>query len=442
MAFSGFAVRLIIRLLAIVANCYALAFVFLLNQYLLTFINLIALLALQVYALFRYLTRWQNDLKAFSDSVKHDDFNIQYNAIDDRDPHREMYAVLNHISGVVRHLKSQVEQQNQYLQYVVENAQVGLVAYGDDGTVLLCNQEVFSVIGAQSLKNINALQISNPEALAHIKLLVPGQARLVVLKNNQSQKLSLRMSRIVVEGNAVNIISMLNISQELEENELQSWQDLISVLTHEIMNSITPIHSLNGSMSKYMDKIEGNNELVQKAKSSLAVINRRSQLLMDFVVRYRQISTVPLPEKKPVMVRALIDEVILLMQEQLRDIEVTVTGDDVKLFIDVGQIEQVLINLIKNAIHAMTDAAHKELSITIVTGSESVKVTITDNGQGVSADVASKIFIPFYTTRPEGSGIGLTISRQIMQRHGGRIEFASEVGKGTTFTLVFPATSP
>ena len=438
MAFNSFAISIILRLLAVAGNCWLLAYFNLLNKYLLTQINLAVLLAIQLYLLMRYITRWQKELRLFFDSVKHGDFNIHYNVVNTRDPYNEMYKALNHVSGVVRMLKGQVEQQNQYLKYVVENAQVGLIAYRIDGAVLLCNDEALRIAGLQALKSMNALSSSNPTLAAHMKSLIPGEPRLVVIKHEPAQKLSLRMTRIIVEEKAVDIVSILNIRHELEENELQSWQELISVLTHEIMNSITPIHSLNGSMSKYLDKIDGNHETVEKARNSLAVINRRSQRLMDFVDRYRQISTVPLPEKRLLHVKTLLNDITLLMQDQLRNISVDVEGYDAEILADAGQVEQVFINVIKNAIHAMEGVAGSRLSITIESDTTSVLVKIRDNGPGISEDIASKIFIPFYTTRAQGSGIGLTISRQIMQRHSGRIDFTSETGKGSTFTLRFP----
>lgn len=438
MAFNSFAISIILRLLAVAGNCWLLAYFNLLNKYLLTQINLVVLLVIQLYLLMRYITRWQKELRLFFDSVKHGDFNIHYNVVNTRDPYYEMYKALNHVSGVVRVLKEQVEQQNQYLKYVVENAQVGLIAYRTDGAVLLCNDEALRVVGLHALKTMNALSSSNPALAVHMKSLIPGEPRLVVIKNEPAQKLSLRMTRIVVEGKTVDIVSLLNIRHELEENELQSWQELISVLTHEIMNSITPIHSLNGSMSKYLDKIDGNHEIVEKARNSLAVINRRSQRLMDFVDRYRQISTVPLPEKRLLHVKTLLKDVTLLLQEQLGNISVDVEGYDTEIFADVGQVEQVFINIIKNAIHALEGAAGPRISISIESDTTSVLVRIRDNGPGISEDIATKIFIPFYTTRSQGSGIGLTISRQIMQRHGGRIDFTSEKGKGTTFTLRLP----
>jgi two-component system, NtrC family, nitrogen regulation sensor histidine kinase NtrY len=235
---------------------------------------------------------------------------------------------------------------------------------------------------------------------------------------------------------SVYLLSILNIRQELDENELRSWQELISVLTHEIMNSITPIHSLNGSMAKYLDKISGNEEIVAKAKSNLEVINRRSESLMTFVDRYRKISTVPLPVFQEIEVAQLLKNVTELLQEDLKDVKLTIKAGYEIISVDVPQIEQVLINILKNAKHAMEEKEFQELVVTVTSRENETRVAISDNGKGIPSDVMDKIFIPFFTTRKEGSGIGLTLSRQIMHRHGGNVEVTSNP-YGTTITLLF-----
>jgi nitrogen fixation/metabolism regulation signal transduction histidine kinase len=438
MVFKSFQFQVALRLVLIALTCYAVTYVAQLNGYWVTLGNLGLLLILQLILFFRFLTRWQRDLKAFVNSVNHGDYTITYNLLEKDHPYYALHQMLNNVTRYVREVKSQFEQQSQYFQYVVENAQIGLIAYDENGKVILCNNEALKLTGQSVLKNIHDLAQTDPNLYSHLINLGLSQSRLILEKKQNPVKLSARLSKFVVEGHAVFLLSLVNIRPELEENELQSWQDLISVLTHEIMNSISPIHSLSGSMHKYLDRVEGNEETVTKAKNSLEVISRRSQSLMRFVDRYRTISTVPLPHLQPVKADTLIDSVLTLLQEDLMGIETKVNHSNEIIEADFQQLEQVLINLLKNAVYAMKNSPEKRIMISVTHTDQRIQITIADNGKGISADVLNKIFIPFFTTRPEGSGIGLTLSRQIMHRHGGHIEVYSEEGKGSRFVLILP----
>src|SRR5690606_31867855 len=249
-----------------------------------------------------------------------------------------------------------------------------------------------------------------------------NQPRLIILKGNEVQKISARLSEIAIGNESIFLLSLMNIKSELDENELQSWQDLINVLTHEIMNSITPINSMTGSMIKYLDRIEGNDESVERARNSLNVISRRSAALMDFVGRYRTISDVPLPRLQVVNASDLVNGVLTLMSEELTGVEVTVISNAEKVTLDAALIEQVLINLLRNSINAMSDQSSRSIKIEVTRNDSNCVISVADNGRGIAPEQLDKIFIPFYTTRKDGSGIGLTLSKQIMHRHGGHIE--------------------
>lgn len=437
MGFNNYRFAILLRLVLIIANCYGVTYLVQLGTYHWTLVNAMLLLVLQVFFLFRFLTRWQRDVSIFANSVKHGDYSITYNLIKKNDPHVELYGMLNNVSRYVRQLKVETEQQNQYFKYVVENAQVGLIAYNEKRDVLLINKEALQLLRLSEMKSLD--DVASTDRVIHDELINLGisQPRLIVSGRDRSLKLSARRSKFVIDQQAVNLLSLINIRPELEENELRSWQDLISVLTHEIMNSITPIHSLNGSMVKYLDRIEGNTEVVSKAKSSLEVINRRSQALMTFVDRYRKISTVPLPRKERVDMLKLVQRVMTLLQNDLEGARVINKVESLIVLADTDQIEQVLINLIKNSLSALRESLRKEIEIKSETNDQRIILSVVDSGKGIPADVIDKIFVPFFTTREGGSGIGLTVSRQIMQRHGGSMEVKSDA-TGTTIRLLFP----
>jgi two-component system, NtrC family, nitrogen regulation sensor histidine kinase NtrY len=438
MVFKRYHFQILFRLLLIVANCLAVVYVWQLRQYWISFYNLIGLLILQVYLLFRYLTRWQQDVRIFANSVRHGDYNIRYHLVNKDDAHFELYQMLNSISDYVRSLQSEFVQQNQYFEYLVKNAQVGLIAYDEDGKILLSNQEALSLLGKNQLKNINQFKESNPGLHEQLISLALNHPKLIRGGSDETVKLSARLSKIIIDEKQIFLLSLMNINPELAENELQSWQDLISVLTHEIMNSVTPIHSLSGSMNKYLDRIEGNDEIVSKAKHNLDVMARRSQSLMHFVDRYRTISTVPLPRLEPVDLGKLISDVLSLMQTELAEVKIEFSPQSIILKLDPSLIEQVFINLIKNALGAMAGLQSKTLTIGMKADEKFVNISVGDNGKGIPVNVVDKVFIPFFTTRENGSGIGLTLSRQIMHRHGGTIDVKSFEGQGATFVLKLP----
>lgn len=438
MVFRRYEFQVLLRLVLIVVNCLAVAYVWQqFHTYYISLYNLIFLLALQVYFLFRYLTRWQRDVNVFANSVKHGDYNITYHLVNKYDPYHELYQALNGISSYVRSVKAESVQQNHYFQYIVENSQIGMMAYDEKGSVILSNEETFRLLGVKGLKSLQQLKEINPTLHDQLSSLDFNQPKLIRL-DGVSLKLSARLSKIVIDERPVFLLSLINIKSELDENELQSWQDLISVLTHEIMNSVTPINSLAGSLTKYLDRMVGNEEIISKAKYSLDVMTRRSQALMNFVDRYRMISTVPLPRLERIDLKELTSGVLKLMENELSGINIQFVAQPVVVEADPSLVEQVLINLFKNALYAMGREV-KNLKIEIVTTEKFVRLRVTDNGCGISPAVVDKIFIPFFTTRENGSGIGLTLSRQIMHRHGGAIEVASSEGIGSTFTLSFPA---
>jgi two-component system nitrogen regulation sensor histidine kinase NtrY len=438
MVFRSYHIQIIFRLALIVLNCFGIFYIWTLHQYWLTLYNLIGLLAFQVYLFLRYLTKWQKDIEMFATSVTHGDFNISYNLIDKSDPHYKLYTTLNYLSAYLRQVKSEYVQQSHYLRYVVENTQVGLIAFQDDEKIVLINAEALKLLKRNELKLLNDLHPSDPQLYHTLKKLQLNSPTMIQSAINTQARLSARLSKFVIDGKTISLLSLLNIRSELEANELQSWQDLISVLTHEIMNSISPIHSLHGSLSKYLDKIERNEEQVTKARHAVEVMSRRSQALMSFVDRYRKISAVPLPVLQPVDVGNLIDEVVILLSEELKGIDVVVTHQHNVAELDRSMIEQVIINLFRNAIFAMGESHKKKLEITVSVIKNELVVNIRDSGKGIEQDLLNKIFIPFFTTRETGSGIGLTISRQIMHRHGGTLEVSSVPGTGTEFTLKFP----
>ena len=225
---------------------------------------------------------------------------------------------------------------------------------------------------------------------------------------------------------------MRHLAESLRYDEMEAWQKLIRVLTHEIMNSITPIISLSETLSE-REMSEKNYPVMRQG---MQTIHRRSKGLLEFVENYRKLTRLPAPVRRPVAVRELLQDLQKLFSEEY--IRIELPEADRILQIDRTQIEQVLINLIKNAKEACSRKEHPRIEVKMLPAlSWQCLITVNDNGEGILPEVQDKIFVPFFTTKPSGSGIGLSLCKQVMNRHGGNITVQSTVGKGSCFTLLF-----
>jgi len=222
------------------------------------------------------------------------------------------------------------------------------------------------------------------------------------------------------------------------ETENEAWQKLVRVLTHEIMNSIAPIISLSETITERAEQNKMNEDDYQTMLQSIQSIHRRSKGLLDFVENYRKLTRIPAPVIRPVPVSEIFNQIELLFTENKSSIHFSLASSNLHIHADRTLIEQVLINLIKNAVEACTDTPDGQVLVKAFRKENTVAITISDNGCGIVPEAIDKIFVPFYTTKPGGSGIGLSLCRQIINRHGGTISVASEEERGTTFSISFP----
>jgi len=277
-----------------------------------------------------------------------------------------------------------------------------------------------------------------------------GGRELVRLKiGEELVQLSIYAIELTLRNENVKLISIQNIQSELEEKEMEAWQNLVRVLTHEIMNSVTPISSLAGIVEEELKPhvVEDNNEPLTKEQLgdihlSLQTISKRSEGLIHFVKEFRSLTSIPKPRPVPIDIRTLLEELAMLHRRDLNDrgiqLTISVYPEDLTLSADKNMIEQVLINLIRNAIQAFEDQEEKKIEIKVFVNEKSrAVIAVKDNGTGIDPEAMEKIFIPFFTTKKSGSGIGLSLSRQIMRVHQGTLTVKSTVGKGTEFFMRF-----
>ncbi|MBT3934511.1 MAG: ATP-binding protein, partial [Bacteroidetes bacterium] len=340
--------------------------------------------------------------------------------------------------------------QHNFLKTLVEHLGVGLISFDEKGEVDIFNKAAQNILNMPYLPNISLLDRIDSSLSGIVRNIQNSETRLVkIQQQNELKQLSIRATEMKMENNLVKLVSIQDIKSELDAQELGAWQKLIRVLTHEIMNSISPITSLSSTISQMLETEKQqtknkviNPEVVDDVLTGLKTISKRSKGLISFVDTYRNLTRIPTPVIEVLPVNQLLDNVHRLMKKELAEQKIkcmcTVNPESLQLKADEKLLEQVIINLVKNSIQALDSIADGVVDIrAFMHKSGQTLIQVRDNGIGMNADIIDEIYTPFFTTREKGSGIGLSISRQIMQLHGGSISVISAPGEGTVFTLSF-----
>jgi len=394
--------------------------------------------------LYQYVTSFNRKFVRFLESVRYSDFTIKFrsdNAMGDT--FHELNQQFNEVLMAFRQARAEKEANLHYLNTIVQHIGTGLITFDADGKVNLVNSAAMRMLEIYRLRQLSDLEETHPRLYGLLSQLETGVRELYQTPNDQP--LAIQATAIQMRGSWVRIVALQNIGTELQQKEVEAWQNLTRVLRHEIMNSMTPIVSLVGTMrlivNEDIEKTTTNQEAVDDLKEALQTLEKRSQGMMKFVNAYRDFTTLPKPNMRTIPVQELIHEVLQLLQADLTAAGVLwkseVLPENLVLVGDADQLQQVLINLIKNALEAVREQAHRLIGIqAFVTDNQKVSISIRDNGYGIEPEALEKIFIPFYTTKKTGSGIGLSLSRQILQQHNGNLVVSSEVGSGTVFSLI------
>lgn len=451
MAYNSFRLNLLLRLVLLIAVIMVLLLILYRTDWYVTAFCLLLLVLFQVYDLLYFVERTNRDLSSFLEAMRHSDFTQRFATKSKTSSYHKLYQSFNDISDAFQQVKASEQAHYLYLQAVVEQVSIGILTFDEKGEVRLVNQVTKDMFRVPYLKNVQALERVSPELVHALHTTGHNEKTLVTVQVGQEElHVSLHVAQMVAQGHRLKIVTFQNIQSELEEQELQTWQKVIRVLTHEIMNSITPVISLTSTVSGMLEQevIEKHKrgepldeEVLQDMQEALQTIERRSTGMQSFVKNYRRLMRLPASELHPVKVYSLLHDVHQLMRSQLAaqkvNLKIYLPDDKVTVLADEEQLEQVLINLIKNGMEACqaVDEPHMEVVAYLPEHErDKLRIEITDNGPGIPEDVLDKIFIPFYTTKKQGSGIGLSLSKQIMRQHGGSIRVSSKPGE-TTFTL-------
>lgn len=356
---------------------------------------------------------------------------------------------LNEAMAASRQTRRDRDSDYQFFRNIVQHVGIGLLTFQKDGTVQIINSAARKLLRVGQIQNISQLNDNSPTLVEAFQKLKTGGRELIHLKiGDDTVQLSVFAIELTLRGEEIKLISMSNIQSELEEKEMEAWQNLVRVLTHEIMNSVTPISSLAVTVEEELQKqLKAPNPEIKKDELedmhlSLQTISRRSEGLIRFVKEFRSLTQVPQPRLSEIALQPLLEEMAMLHKKELSDRTILLTTKtepaQLTALADKNMIEQVLINLIKNAIQAFDEQTDRKIELTAYISDKGRPViSVKDNGAGIDPEAQEKIFIPFFSTKKSGSGIGLSLSRQIMRVHEGRITVKSTLGEGTEFLLKF-----
>jgi PAS domain S-box-containing protein len=400
--------------------------------------------------LISYLNRTNKKIRFFFDSVRNDDSNLSFPVETGNDSMNALYKSMNKVNSQIQQLKIANRQQEQYFRTLLEHLAAGIITYNDKGFILHANSSAKKLLSIDVLTHLQQIERKDQKLYDIINSIKPYERRLIAVSSAGAEiQLSLKATSFRTNENELVILSIQDIKNELDEKEIESWMKLIRVLMHEIMNSITPITSLSESLSNIYSTggipvlpEQVNTKTIATTLQGLNVIKEQGKGLMSFVESYRKLTRVPEPVKKSFRVSDLMGRVQILYnsleKNESSKLVVSVANPELEIFADQNLISQVLINLLKNALEANENNNDATIEITAVEGlNNHPEICVTDNGPGISPENLDEIFVPFFTTRQNGSGIGLSISRQIMKVHGGNLKVRSVPDKETVFCLSF-----
>lgn len=451
MVFKRFRIAVIIRVLLLAVSFLVMVYLLELDRYRISALILGSLIILQLYLLIRFVERTNRKLYQFLQSIRHADFSSSFSDPGLGKSFEELSNEFNQVIEAFRRYRSEKEENFNYLQTVVQHISIGIIVFQRDGKVDIFNNAIKKMMRLRNLRSIqelSAIQGDLPEIL--LKLQAGDSVLVKLFIQDELLQLSINATEFRMRGEEFVLISLQDISAELDEKEIESWQKMIRVLTHEITNSITPISSLASTIHDVLFETANDKPALRKIdeedaanmEGAVLTIQNRSQGLLNFVETYRNLTRIPKPNFRYFRVSELFDRSRQLLKPKFDQLGInchsTVFPPDLMLTADPDLIDQVVINLLLNAIDAVKDVENPRISV-LATLNNNNRVTIdfSDNGSGIKPDILDKIFMPFFTSKKHGSGIGLSLTRQIMHLHKGSITVRSKPEEGTVFTLTF-----
>ncbi|MEO1051546.1 MAG: HAMP domain-containing sensor histidine kinase [Bacteroidota bacterium] len=450
MDYRFFRIKIILRIAVILLLGYGAIYVMTQTHFWLVSFWLLLFLAIGLAELIRFLEKSKRDLGNFLLAIQQKDFTNTYPLKAKSNPNHDMYYAFNVITQEFQKLRSEKESNYHFLQAIIEHTGVALICFDENGEeITLINEAAQELFDKPYLKNLQALARIDRNMADIARRLESGERELHKIEiNNNLYHLAIEAKEVKLQEQLYKLVAFQDIKNELDEQEMESWQKLIRVLTHEIKNSAIPISTLTEVINQmlleengdYKDLSSLDEEEVDDMRGGLKTIEKRSKGLVKFINNYDSLTKIPKPEFQSVKLAELLNHLIHLFKPKADQSKITIQAyiqDGLTINADPELVEQVVINLIKNAIEALGGQENGTINITARGSESNAVIQIEDNGPGIEKEVLENIFVPFYTTKKEGSGIGLSLTKQIMRLHKGTVSASSALGEGTTFSLEF-----
>ena len=446
---NNFYLQTSVRVFIIVMSSVGFVYYLLQKEYIISGLFFVGVIAAAISLVYIYNTINQK-LARFFLAVKSEDFSLKFPENETIKSVKDLHKSLNSLNDIVKkaHLGNQLKER--YYQEIIRQVNIGIMTYNYRGHILFANPKIEELLNYKHLNNIKQLlQVDEQlyEALRNPEL---HKTTMVQLTNEREKKqIAIKATSITLHQQELVLVVIQDIDSELSKKEVDSWTRLFRVLTHEIMNTITPITSISQSILKYYKTPENgfledylDTTKIEDTVRGLEIIGEQSISLMEFVQSYRSFFSISKPNKAFIKVEELLDKIVVLMRQEENNTTIVFdkenTIPDLKIFADEKQISQVLINLVKNAFESLKNVKGGRVILKGEVMSQGIPfIKITDNGPGIALDIMDEIFIPFFTTKNGGTGIGLSLSKHIMHLHGGQLKVNSIPNKETTFILSF-----
>ena len=386
--------------------------------------------------IYRIIRRYGESIRRVTfmfNAIDNDDLTFRFRDDEAEADNRMLNTALNRIKEIIVRAKLRAEERERYYQLIMECARTGLVTVNDAGSVYQANGEALRIFGLPRMTHIRQTETSMPEACRALQEIRTGQ-RLHVKEMTEAGEvnLSLTCAEIMLDQKRLRVIAVSDIDDYLAQTQIESWSKLTRILTHEIMNSLAPITSLSDTL------LHLGRPLDTDVAQGLETISATSRRLTAFVETFRRFTRIPEPQKAPVEVRGLLERAAALVATPQVGITVDVQPAEMLVYADEGLVSQVVVNLLKNAREAVAAQPDARIDVRARIGEgENTRIDVPDTGKAIPAAVTENIFTPFFTTKADGSGIGLSVSRRIMQLHNGSLRLTSNTDHRVTFTLLF-----
>lgn len=451
MGYRHFSLQIIIRIILIAISCWLFIWSFFQDYLIMAKFTLGLIFLIQVLLLIQYIRKTNKKLIKFLELIKNEGLMERFSDEENEITQKNINEHFNRIIQILADSKIDKESEHFYFQQTLEVIGTSIISIREDDSIEIFNKAARELLQIDAIKNLSELEDAFPAFTNLIrKIGVDEQILFKLQVNSETKMLSVRCSKFKILDRKLKLISFQNISSELANEELDAWQKLIQVLRHEIMNSVTPIKSLTNTLVKLISSrgspkkvADISDNTIEQAFEGLQAIQKRNTGMLKFVESYRNLTKIPPPVIITFKISELFSSIKILMQEELNknriQVDINIEPANLTLNADEKQISQVLINLIRNSIEATANITDRKIYFEALrTKQKSTVLKVKDNGCGIPEEVRENIFIPFFTTRKGGSGIGLSLSRQIMRLHKGSINVSSELDVETEFWLEFP----